>query len=823
MLVVIMMVCAVPLSASAGMFEDVGSAVESVYGVLAEYYYQIDEEVEKYYEKLESGEIDIYRYDNKFAYTIADNEIEIISGLFDLYSESTVVIPAEINGLPVTSIGDFAFEDLTNMTKLVIPNSVLKIGMGACASCSRLENVSFSDNLRSIGDFAFADCDLKSLDFGESLIEIGVAAFHGCYKIEELNIPDNVTDISDFAFFQCENLKKVTLGENTQRIGKGAFSQCIYLENISNGKNIKYIDDGAFISCVSLKNVDVNETLESVGNAAFISCYMLENISSAKEIGEYAYAICLNLEDIVIDEYVESVGKGAFLIASTVENIYVYSKDISLEDTSVGYAAYLINGMSREDYAYKSSQGAIASYWGDEETSMNIDAELAAHSILLEEPQPVNTIHCYKDSTAEAYAKANGFEYILFENYVASAETEANCIVKGSVTYTCPCGCGDSYETESDYNKDKHGELYLINEVKASCKADGYSGDIYCRVCGDCVELGHVIGASDHVDADKNDICDNCNADMTPSCDVHTPKTIEWAATCTTDGFRYEICSVCGDVLGDLEPIPAGHKFEETNRINPSCTKNGKIEYTCQNCPESYEETLLSEGHKDGEWVTEVYATYEAEGKKVIRCTVCNVVLDEEVIPKLIKPVVVDKKTGIEIEYDGDYEGEVGIDVKETFDGAAFNIVGKENSGKETKIFDISMLVDGKTVQPNGKVKVKIPVPQGFDPNECKVYYVNIKTGKIEEINSYCENGYIIFETDHFSYYAIVDESSKIEEPPVADDPVEPDEPDQPSKECSCNCHKGGIAGFFWKIANFFNKLFKIKSKQMCTCGVAHY
>ena len=40
---------------------------------------------------------------------------------------------------------------------------------------------------------------------------------------------------------------------------------------------------------------------------------------------------------------------------------------------------------------------------------------------------------------------------------------------------------------------------------------------------------------------------------------------------------------------------------------------------------------------------------------------------------------------------------------------------------------------------------------------------------------------------------------------------------------CNCKCHKGGIAGFFWKIANFFNRLFKIKSKQMCACGVDHY
>ena len=41
------------------------------------------------------------------------------------------------------------------------------------------------------------------------------------------------------------------------------------------------------------------------------------------------------------------------------------------------------------------------------------------------------------------------------------------------------------------------------------------------------------------------------------------------------------------------------------------------------------------------------------------------------------------------------------------------------------------------------------------------------------------------------------------------------------AKDCSCNCHKGGIMGFFWKIINFFNKLFK--SKQYCGCGAKHW
>ena len=45
--------------------------------------------------------------------------------------------------------------------------------------------------------------------------------------------------------------------------------------------------------------------------------------------------------------------------------------------------------------------------------------------------------------------------------------------------------------------------------------------------------------------------------------------------------------------------------------------------------------------------------------------------------------------------------------------------------------------------------------------------------------------------------------------------------PETPTDECSCNCHKGGIVGFFFKIINFFNKLFK--NNKECACGIAHY
>lgn len=45
--------------------------------------------------------------------------------------------------------------------------------------------------------------------------------------------------------------------------------------------------------------------------------------------------------------------------------------------------------------------------------------------------------------------------------------------------------------------------------------------------------------------------------------------------------------------------------------------------------------------------------------------------------------------------------------------------------------------------------------------------------------------------------------------------------PEDPSKDCSCNCHKGGIMGIIWKILRFFYKLFRIN--PVCACGIAHY
>lgn len=174
----------------------------------------------------------------------------------------------------------------------------------------------------------------------------------------------------------------------------------------------------------------------------------------------------------------------------------------------------------------------------------------------------------------------------------------------------------------------------------------------------------------------------------------------------------------------------------------------------------------------------------------------------------LIKKEVKNEASGISIIYpDNAYDNDVELNVSVVTDGSAFNILNAEKENFKKVLFDITTTVGGEKVQPNGSVQVKIPLPKGYSAENTVVYYVT-NDGKLEKMNSSVVGGYVIFETTHFSYYAVVEET-------------EPSQPDNPSETCSCNCHKKGIANFFFKIILFFQKLFK--QNKTCKCGVSHY
>ena len=130
-------------------------------------------------------------------------------------SGGAVTIPSTITGLPVTSIGDYAFTYCSNLTSVTIPNGY--IGIDAFSGCTSLTNVTMGNGVTSIGDRAFYECtSLTSVSIPNG--SIGEGAFMYCTSLTSVTIGNGVTNIGDGAFYCCTNLRGVYFQGNAPNL-----------------------------------------------------------------------------------------------------------------------------------------------------------------------------------------------------------------------------------------------------------------------------------------------------------------------------------------------------------------------------------------------------------------------------------------------------------------------------------------------------------------------------------------------------------------------------------------------------------------------------
>jgi len=141
-----------------------------------------------------------------------------------------VVIPGELDGYPVTGIGECAFAECTELTGVTIPESVTSIGVEAFYMCVSLTDVIIPDSVISIGEWSFKECyELASVTIGSNVASIGEIAFFGCESLTDVIIPDSVTSIGSHAFAHCYSLCYVKIPASITDIGKNAFYECAEL------------------------------------------------------------------------------------------------------------------------------------------------------------------------------------------------------------------------------------------------------------------------------------------------------------------------------------------------------------------------------------------------------------------------------------------------------------------------------------------------------------------------------------------------------------------------------------------------------------------
>ena len=127
----------------------------------------------------------------------------------DKSANGAITIPSKIDGKPVTSIGDYTFEDCTSLTSVTIPNSVTSIGHDAFVCCSSLTSIIIPDSVTSIESGAFAHCSsLTNIVIPDGITSIENYAFNDCNSLTSIIIPDSITSIGNYAFNDCNSLNR---------------------------------------------------------------------------------------------------------------------------------------------------------------------------------------------------------------------------------------------------------------------------------------------------------------------------------------------------------------------------------------------------------------------------------------------------------------------------------------------------------------------------------------------------------------------------------------------------------------------------------------
>lgn len=365
-------------------------------------------------------------------YLVKDGEV-IITGCF-MQDMTNVEIPSEIDGFPVTTIGNGAFYG-ENLVSISFPNSITKIKAGAFdytpwLSKKREENpivienniliswdktknetdVIIPDGVISIAGRVFKDYDMVSVTIPNSVVYIGDEAFSECYYLSNVIMSDNITEIGDKAFNGCTKLTSITIPNGTKSIGDYAFAGCEKLVDVTIADSIMsagcYVFGGQFgettpwleekrkenpivvVGSVVIDGITCNgdviipDNVTEIAEEAFWGSE-LNSITfpdSIVKIGDSAFGNCKNLSSVVIPKNTEEIGESFSFCESLKEIIFLNPK------CKIPISRFTI-------YNQTESEGNYYTEWYYN-----------------------GVIKGYKNSTAQEYAELYGYEFIEIEN-----------------------------------------------------------------------------------------------------------------------------------------------------------------------------------------------------------------------------------------------------------------------------------------------------------------------------------------------------------------------------------------------------------------------
>lgn len=288
----------------------------------------------------------------------------------------------------VTTIGNYAFRDCTNLTELDIPEGVTKIGDYTFYWCKSLMSISIPDSVTTIGDSAFFGCrGLTSVAIGNGVTSIKKYAFDDCKNLTRVKIPKSVTSIGEDAFRGCDKLEDYEVDADNEYYSSDSYG-VMYNKNktelvqypIGNERtdfiipdSVTTIGKSAFFGCNNLTSVTIPDSVIAIGDYAFYNCDCITSVTipdSVTTIGYRVFAHCNGLTSVTIPDSVTVIASYAFYWCDSLTDAYYSGTEDEWNEMEIGeYNEPLLNATIHYNYGKSFGNCGETLTWSFDEDS----------------------------------------------------------------------------------------------------------------------------------------------------------------------------------------------------------------------------------------------------------------------------------------------------------------------------------------------------------------------------------------------------------------------------------------------------------------------
>lgn len=300
---------------------------------------------------------------------IYDNDAAEYRLLGYIGDDKQIVLPASYNG-NTYGVGQYAFLNRTDLTRITIPESLHSLGAYAFRNCGAEIVFAGTPAVSHIDDYAFYGYAGTAITLPAGVTDIGSYAFADCAALKEISLPRTLNRVNGTAFYGCAALEKVyyagTIAEwcsiafgtdtsgnvpatyaNPMRYAKNFYangSKTAELTKITVPNNVTAIGAWQFTGFDSVTAVTLTSSVTAIGTGAFSGCTKLTSFSVPKNatLGERILEGCIALRTLSLPT--------AALKAEKAN----------------GYPAGYLFGENKTDGTYEVRQmipGGITAYW----------------------------------------------------------------------------------------------------------------------------------------------------------------------------------------------------------------------------------------------------------------------------------------------------------------------------------------------------------------------------------------------------------------------------------------------------------------------------